>query len=376
MRWIPTLALAACTSLTPNGLDPAATETCDPSAEITVYPDLDRDGYGDDGGVYTACSMPEDGAEVGGDCDDDDPTISPADADGDGFSGCDGDCNDTDPDLSPFDSDGDGASSCDGDCDDLDPLLNLDDQDADGWTTCDGDCNDEQAMRNLDDLDGDGYSTCDNDCDDEDATLDPADLDGDGESTCMGDCDDLDPYRYAAAEDPCLDGIDQDCDGADDLCREEFGMGSNVDTNWTTSNYFRGHIFLATADVDIIDFEIYLGLSVACDLDYYVHEGASAAGPWTVLYAGTVNHGPATDFHASPTINVSMVAGTYYGLGVAWNCAATYYGDYSGWAGAYPLGDFIQTYWDNAYGGFSNNYAPTNVGTNGSLAYYFNYGYN
>ena len=72
---------------------------------------------------------------------------------------------------------------------------------------------------------------------------------------------------------------------------------------------------------------------------------------------------------------VRIAAGTYVGLGVGWNCSATYYGDYSGWSGTYEYGDFIQTYWDNSYPGYSPTYAPTNTGTNPDLAYYSLFGY-
>ena len=48
--------------------------------------DADGDGYGD----ATDPNIP-----MGTDCDDNDATLTPIDADGDGFSTCDGDCNDT-----------------------------------------------------------------------------------------------------------------------------------------------------------------------------------------------------------------------------------------------------------------------------------------
>ncbi|HCH64364.1 MAG TPA: hypothetical protein DFR83_16280 [Deltaproteobacteria bacterium] len=51
------------------------------------------------------------------------------------------------------------------------------------------------------------------------------DADGDGWDKPVGDnggrdCDDTDPTTYPAAEDPPGDGIDQDCDGADDRAPE------------------------------------------------------------------------------------------------------------------------------------------------------------
>jgi len=373
MRIFTLVLLAGCGASAPA---PIAKADCEPADEFTVFEDLDGDGFGNDASPLTVCALPAEGAsEVGGDCDDADPLKAPVDNDGDGFTSCDGDCDDGDSNLSPFDNDGDGWSSCDGDCDDDDPTLNLDDLDGDLATTCDGDCNDENPSRNLDDLDGDGFSTCDNDCDDGDPLLDPADLDGDGQSTCQEDCDDSDPIRFAGADDPCLDGIDQDCDGADDPCRELFVIGSDQDYWETYPNYFRGLVFLPSAAVELVDYGWYLDLPTQCDIDYYVHEGPTMDGPWTVVYTATVTHGPANGFHWSPTVSLPLVLGNYYGIGVAWNCEATYYIDYTYWGGVYPLGEYLQSYWDNSYPGFSPNYVPPNSSGTSVSAHYATFGY-
>ena len=134
-------------------------------------------------------------------------------------------------------------------------------------------------------------------------------------------------------------------------------------------------IFLATSNVTFVDVGWYLGLGDACDLDFYLHSGPTDSGPWTVLYAESINYGPGTEFQMSGLVNVPMVAGTYYATGVGWNCSATYFGDYSGWGGQYPIGEYLQSYWDNSYPGFSPNYAPPNNGNNPGLAYYGVFGF-
>ena len=96
-------------------------------------------------------------------------------------NGCiDGHCDDGNSTLTPVDADLDGYSTCDGDCNDGNIALTPQDSDGDGYSTCDGDCDDDDSGRSSADLDGDGLSTCDGDCDDSDSTLTSLDLDGDG----------------------------------------------------------------------------------------------------------------------------------------------------------------------------------------------------
>ena len=236
-----------------NGVD----EDCDGSdAAATV----DNDG---------------DGASAEDDCDDDDPDNSPFlvevcdgadndcdgaidngfDQDADGTSLCgpdltfgtaDDDCDDADPLRFPtatelcdgfdnncnevvdegFDVDGDGTSLCgpdaipgtaDDDCDDTDPNI-----EPGIWDDCDGvdvncngivdeDCDDDpnQELLCWYDFDGDGYGgngtvvTTDADCSDP------------GEASVGGDCVDSDPAINPGAIDLPGDGVDQDCNGAD-----------------------------------------------------------------------------------------------------------------------------------------------------------------
>lgn len=47
------------------------------------------------------------------------------------------------------------------------------------------------------------------------------DDDGDGITICGGDCDDSDPARHPGALEICEDGVDQDCDGEDQMCAAE-----------------------------------------------------------------------------------------------------------------------------------------------------------
>jgi hypothetical protein len=87
--------------------------------------------------------------------------------------------------------------------------------------------------RDACDKDGDGYDSdsteCGGlDCDDSDFTLQSADTDSDGYSTCDGDCDDSDSSIYPGAFESLDDGIDQDCDGGDDVtCAGDYRISAD-----------------------------------------------------------------------------------------------------------------------------------------------------
>ena len=121
--------------------------------------------------------------------------------------------------TSPDDDDGDGWTNvCPGydDCDDTDDTIY-----PGAFDICDDsidqDCDGDDL---LDDTDGDGYYdvACDgDDCDDEVDTINPGvDGDGDGSNVC-DDCDDDDSDNFPGNPEVCGDGLDQNCDGGDDV---------------------------------------------------------------------------------------------------------------------------------------------------------------
>jgi large repetitive protein len=113
--------------------------------------DMDEDGYGD---MY-----PADGVDAGTDCEDDDDTLSPADADADGVSTCGGDCDDDDAALGIVDYDGDGYSNCYVDC--WDSVVDVDgDGVPDSSLMYPGAAASEPDICGLD-ADGDGYADAD-----------------------------------------------------------------------------------------------------------------------------------------------------------------------------------------------------------------------
>ena len=224
------------------------------------YPDVDGDGFGDDGVTSEVCPAATTDVTDNTDCDDADAAVNPAAAET-VYNGVDDDC---DAGTADDDLDGDGYGIAD-DCDDADAAVNPgatetayngvdddcdagtpdDDLDGDGYGVAD-DCDDTDAAYNNDDLDADGYSTCDGDCDDTDAGQDPADLDADGYSTCDGDWDDTDASSYPGASEVCGDGVDNNGDGdIDEGCTNTPLCGSGwtrvaMEFADTTSGYFNG----------------------------------------------------------------------------------------------------------------------------------------
>ena len=228
--------------------------------------DLDGDGYSwcnadcndDEAGINPSVAEVCDGVDQ--DCDEViDETTSCFDDDGDGLSEDEGDCNDTLDSVSP-DLSEDYGNGVDDDCDGTTDYGDTD-TDRDGFTASAGDCEPEndavhpgarEVINGVDDDcngliddtttayddDGDGFSEDAGDCDDGNALVAPglaeledfidndcdaavdegtgrSDDDGDGYSELGGDCDDADPTRNPGEVDWPLDGIDQDCDGAD-----------------------------------------------------------------------------------------------------------------------------------------------------------------
>ena len=178
--------------------NPGVAETCDGRDQdcdglvdegtlITVYPDADADGFGDDTQPTPACYIGGGQVTTGGDCDDADDDVNPA-AEDIAYDGEDQDCSGAD--LTDVDEDGyDGGDDGD-DCDDENPDIHPDAL--------------EVAGNGLDD-----------DCDGEaDEPTTGTDADGDG-YTAGADCADQDPAIHPGAAEVPYDGVDQDCSGED-----------------------------------------------------------------------------------------------------------------------------------------------------------------
>ena len=233
--------LGDCDDLDPN-IFPGEQEVCDQRdqdcnglvddglPQHPVYLDADGDGFGDDAITWLTCMTPPDASELGGDCDDLDPTSFPGEPEV--CDQRDQDCNGLVDDGLPlftvyFDDDGDGfgddsiswitctipadASDLGGDCDDQSPVV---------YPGAVVDATDAQAIDDGVDNDCDGLDECWADGDDDGhpgMPLQPvADLSGDcsgpGEAPDVAmDCDDADPTVSPGRPEVVGDLVDQDC---------------------------------------------------------------------------------------------------------------------------------------------------------------------
>jgi MYXO-CTERM domain-containing protein len=341
-----------------------------PTAYASVCPDSPTGDCNDqDSSIYAgAVDTPYDG--IDSDCD----GANDCDADGDGWIPADsastcstgrvGDCDDTESGINPaaentcydgVDSDCDGADDFDCDRDGFVDIAFADTYSGDLPAT---DCDDGDRTINPSALDT-PYDGIDSDCD----GANDCDLDGDGviptayASVCpespTGDCNDQDSSIYAGAVDTPYDGIDSDCDGANDCDVDQDGwipltsitecpagrLGDCDDTESTTNP--------AADDV------CYDGVDSDCDGtdDFDCDRDGFADATFADTYSGDL---PATDCNdANRAINPGEDEEPYDGIdancdnGEEWDLDGDgYVPDDRGYDGPLPTGDCDDTEFD------------------------------
>ena len=206
--------------------------------------DGDGDGYGfgpclgadcDDGDPNVNPGVSETGEEncgdgIDNDCDGRDSVCLINDRDQDGYSEADGDCNDDDPTMSP------GLSELpyNGKDDDCNAATSDEDVDRDGFLAREvggDDCDDNNPIVNPDGVEIPG-NNIDEDCNDMDGIPTELDADDDGFSEAQGDCLDTDPDVYPGRTESPYNGRDDDCNEAtpdDDLDEDGFVRALDCD---------------------------------------------------------------------------------------------------------------------------------------------------
>jgi hypothetical protein len=337
-----------------------------------------------------------------GDCDDSDALI---------YMGASEICDAVDNDCDGyadegFDADGDGWASC-LECDDSDPTVNPDEVEV--CNGVDDDCSgviDDDAIDGTayyQDADGDGFGDASvtatwcsattgwvlssTDCDDGSAAIHPGatevcdeadndcdgsvdegfDGDGDGWASCV-DCDDSSAAIHPGATESC-DGIDNDCDGITDALSSDiwatpsFGADS---TSATISNDFYGNIYLAGEDTTLGSFEAWLNPDGSVTAYFRVYESTTATGTYSLVASNSAVISGGNAFYDSGSIDLDLIAGHYYLLGVGTVGTSAYFYASSptltAGSGLYPLG----------YDYSSSSYYPSSLsgGASTSRLYY------
>ncbi len=204
-----------------NDLIDAADPDVDPS-EGRWYLDYDRDGFGWVFEARASCEAQSGYVHDSTDCDDLDSGVHPS---------ANEVCNAHD-------------DNCDGLSDDEDPAVDL--TTATVWyVDADGDRYGDASLPDLACAPDAGFVAASTDCDDGNAAVNPGaieacngvedncdgvlldgletDTDADGYRTCSGDCDDATATTYTGATDDWYDGVDANCDSADDYDQDADG---------------------------------------------------------------------------------------------------------------------------------------------------------
>jgi len=173
---------------------------CDGEPERPFYADSDGDGHGDPEVVVSDCEAPDGFVDNETDCDDTDLATHPSARE---------DCNELE-----VDRDCDGLTGNADAVDAIDAIPAWPDLDLDGW----GDAS-APAMVHA-------------------CTL------GDGATADNSDCDDTDPLAWPGAPEILADGVDQNCDGVDEIgLWDDFELGDADTETWSD---VQGNIWVNT----------------------------------------------------------------------------------------------------------------------------------
>lgn len=109
----------------------------------------------------------------------------------------------------------------------------------------------------------------------------------------------------------------------DELVEETFGSWDMI---YNASNVSKGNLFLVDSTVNLHEHRFHLDFTTAQPLCFYVYQGVTLEGLYTLVDSVTVgNQGPGNDFFSSGVRNFELTSGYYYYIGVAWGAVTCNY---------------------------------------------------
>ena len=230
-----------------DGVDNNCDGNIDEGLLSTFYADTDGDGFGDPNSSTSACDVPNGFVSDNTDCDDTNPDVNPGVEEVcDGIdNNCDGNIDEGVESIFYADTDGDGfgdpnssTSACEApngfvsdntDCDDTDPDVNPGAEEVcDGVdNNCDGNIDEGVESIFYADTDGDGFGN-------PDSSISACEAPN-GYVADNTDCDDTNPDINPGEVEIPNNGIDEDCNGADEVIDAD-GDGYNSDEDCNDTN--------------------------------------------------------------------------------------------------------------------------------------------
>lgn len=136
-------------------------------------------------------------------------------------------------------------------------------------------------------------------------------------------------------------------------------------TNTTNLNLVRGGVVGVTRTVQLTEIRSYLGTTTPVELRFVVYQNTAATGTFTKIFEKTVIASIDTDYVSSGPVGITLQAGMFYGIGVAWNATLRYY-----WSTTPPPP--IPISFGSITGGFAATaFPPPQTITQGTLTAYY-----
>jgi hypothetical protein len=102
-------------------------------------------------------------------------------------------------------------------------------------------------------------------------------------------------------------------------------IGSSQLNLTTTSLLLRGGVVGVTRNVQLTEIKPYLTITTAVQLAFVVYENTAQTGTFTKIFERIATSGTGTQFYSSGPMTLTLQAGKFYAIGVAWSAGLNYF---------------------------------------------------